>query len=346
MLHSFGAVVAGVITAVTLRARARLRSDAEAIENAVPLLDGFELADAWVRVTGPVVCPSSPLSSINRTPCAVIRDELRANEIRASGGNVERSSRVLNRSWTEAAAWGVERDADARASVALVEPDAVRRAFERSPNTVSGLVSVGMELVPRNTPWFATVFKALAGVLDEETVRRHDAIPVGHIFSIAALASLRDGKLTLSTHPTRGFFVSRDLDATALELRTLEFAWTAGAVCAAACTGYFIRGAWLAYRERHSNEAADDASARGRQWDGQSGLQQSASILQSLDVPAASRDQECVACATSKRAVVFTPCGHLCLCFACTRTLIGGPTTARRCPMCREPIVDVVRVFQ
>ena len=50
-------------------------------------------------------------------------------------------------------------------------------------------------------------------------------------------------------------------------------------------------------------------------------------------------DSLCVVCLSAKRSFVLLPCGHLCVCAACT------PSLKASCPMCRGPIEAVHKVY-
>jgi len=51
-------------------------------------------------------------------------------------------------------------------------------------------------------------------------------------------------------------------------------------------------------------------------------------------------DNPCVVCLTNRRAVMSARCGHNCLCIGCSRGLRDA-----KCPMCRGPWVDLLRVY-
>jgi hypothetical protein len=76
-----------------------------------------------------------------------------------------------------------------------------------------------------------------------------------------------------------------------------------------------------------------------------SAVEASLATLLAADKPAAARrcEHTCVVCidATTDHAIV--PCGHLCVCSTC------GPRLARtrhaRCPICREPVQSLQRIF-
>ena len=50
---------------------------------------------------------------------------------------------------------------------------------------------------------------------------------------------------------------------------------------------------------------------------------------------------QCVVCMTNERSMVCVPCGHRCLCDACGKYEVTGD----KCPMCRKPVMMLIRVF-
>ena len=42
---------------------------------------------------------------------------------------------------------------------------------------------------------------------------------------------------------------------------------------------------------------------------------------------------------------VFYRCGHLCCCLRCATKIHRGPERTRNCPVCRAPIVEVIRAY-
>jgi hypothetical protein len=64
------------------------------------------------------------------------------------------------------------------------------------------------------------------------------------------------------------------------------------------------------------------------------------------DEPARNTEEECVICTERRRIAVLVPCGHMHTCLTCAHRLQDSDlSTDRRCPVCREPIDTVVRVF-
>jgi hypothetical protein len=48
----------------------------------------------------------------------------------------------------------------------------------------------------------------------------------------------------------------------------------------------------------------------------------------------------CVVCMESKKTILIMPCNHLCLCFECSRSV------SDKCPMCRSPVENKIKVFR
>ena len=49
----------------------------------------------------------------------------------------------------------------------------------------------------------------------------------------------------------------------------------------------------------------------------------------------------CAACLGSSRSALLMPCRHMCLCAPCAEAL----PTPKRCPLCQEAVIDIVRTF-
>ena len=66
-----------------------------------------------------------------------------------------------------------------------------------------------------------------------------------------------------------------------------------------------------------------------------------------------SSETSCVVCCDQERTHALIPCGHLCLCSACTEMLLAsaaratsrGQTGTLRCPVCRTSCETAMRVF-
>lgn len=55
----------------------------------------------------------------------------------------------------------------------------------------------------------------------------------------------------------------------------------------------------------------------------------------------------CTVCLTESADTVLYRCGHLCVCYTCGLQLREGATVQiRKCPVCRAPIDDIVRVYR
>lgn len=56
---------------------------------------------------------------------------------------------------------------------------------------------------------------------------------------------------------------------------------------------------------------------------------------------------DCVICLDSKAEFLLNPCGHICLCGACSELLTAKkvPKKNRLCPICRQVIISSIRIF-
>ncbi len=54
-------------------------------------------------------------------------------------------------------------------------------------------------------------------------------------------------------------------------------------------------------------------------------------------------EQVCCICLAEKADTACVPCGHLCACGACLKTLSSAEDS--RCPMCRTPVTGVLRIY-
>jgi len=59
------------------------------------------------------------------------------------------------------------------------------------------------------------------------------------------------------------------------------------------------------------------------------------------------RDSElCVVCLERQADTAVVPCGHLCGCERCLRATMSAGSSPAACPMCRGPMVSVIRIFR
>jgi len=52
----------------------------------------------------------------------------------------------------------------------------------------------------------------------------------------------------------------------------------------------------------------------------------------------------CVVCLDAPRECLVLECGHSVLCTECAQRLWTAPVSSRRCPMCRQPFVAIMRL--
>lgn len=64
------------------------------------------------------------------------------------------------------------------------------------------------------------------------------------------------------------------------------------------------------------------------------------------DTPGKGRlEGTCVICLDSKANQILIPCGHMCLCAACTNALTTDADTNNTCPLCQQKTQNIIRVI-
>ena len=57
----------------------------------------------------------------------------------------------------------------------------------------------------------------------------------------------------------------------------------------------------------------------------------------------------CIVCMEDEKSVLLMPCKHMCMCKGCTDKLIAQSFSGGRkkamCPVCRNPIMDIIEAF-
>ena len=51
---------------------------------------------------------------------------------------------------------------------------------------------------------------------------------------------------------------------------------------------------------------------------------------------------DCIVCYSKKKEVVLIPCGHICLCFECSKEIQSKKPT---CPYCRANFIQIVKIY-
>lgn len=55
-------------------------------------------------------------------------------------------------------------------------------------------------------------------------------------------------------------------------------------------------------------------------------------------------DAECAICLEKEPDSALYPCGHMCMCYECAVSVKNQRSAL--CPMCRQPIVDILRIYR
>lgn len=55
--------------------------------------------------------------------------------------------------------------------------------------------------------------------------------------------------------------------------------------------------------------------------------------------------ERCVICIDHKKCCAIDPCGHMCLCVCCTRSLWNGFDQNVYCPVCRCQVKKILRIY-
>jgi len=92
------------------------------------------------------------------------------------------------------------------------------------------------------------------------------------------------------------------------------------------------------FQESSSNQIIVDAYETSRKARDQGAL----AIIQNPPKEAKIRDDEkCVVCMEAQKLVVFYKCGHICCCLKCAPRFVKS-----RCPMCRQRVIDFIKIFR
>ena len=75
-------------------------------------------------------------------------------------------------------------------------------------------------------------------------------------------------------------------------------------------------------------------------------LQEQSDVLELLEAERSSLDGECCICQARPATRAMVPCGHWCVCDTCGERAHQGCREERTCPLCREQVDQVVRIFR
>ena len=66
--------------------------------------------------------------------------------------------------------------------------------------------------------------------------------------------------------------------------------------------------------------------------------------LKNIILPGDDEDGQCVICKSEKSNNIIIPCGHQCLCDACSKDILD-PVDDKNCPYCQTLITSIHRVY-
>jgi hypothetical protein len=95
----------------------------------------------------------------------------------------------------------------------------------------------------------------------------------------------------------------------------------------------------LCFKKARFNEMMEGMRNKQQLYDGYESEDSSGGTTSSPKSPA---HGTCVACMTSPSTHAFVPCGHFCMCDGCSSKSME---MGANCPMCREPVHQVMKVF-
>ena len=94
------------------------------------------------------------------------------------------------------------------------------------------------------------------------------------------------------------------------------------------------------------NREDDLALAKERLEATASELKEQSDVLELLEAERSSLDGECCICKDGPATCALVPCGHWCVCDTCGERGHQGCREERTCPLCREQVDQVVRIFR
>ncbi|KAH8962292.1 hypothetical protein BDL97_05G093200 [Sphagnum fallax] len=179
-----------------------------------------------------------------------------------------------------------------------------------------------------------TVSRRKVGLLDEEKI-----LPLGReITAVGTLSVSLDGTPVIKPSGCLPVFLT-DLtrDQLLLDLangrNVLFWMGIAATIVATGVLGYALIKNWAKWKQRHQRrQQRDDESRQDRLIDDAGD--------DMMDIP----DGElCVVCLLRRRRAAFIYCGHRVCCVTCAQQVEQG--TNPRCPVCRQTVSGIVRVF-
>ncbi|KAL3511618.1 hypothetical protein ACH5RR_024335 [Cinchona calisaya] len=174
------------------------------------------------------------------------------------------------------------------------------------------------------------------GLLDEEKL-----LPLGKEITAVGICSLKDGTLVMKSCEDLPFFLSdmtKDQMLVDLDFKN-KVLFCSGIVLgslAVGILGYVVVRNWNRWKEwRQRRQAQQQSPSPNNDVNYQGPVDDEIG-----DVP----DGElCVICLMRRRRSAFVPCGHLVCCQSCASSVKRG--LSPKCPVCRQAIRDLMRIY-
>lgn len=244
-----------------------------------------------------------------------------------------------------------------------VARDAVRRAWEKDPSSVSSaLAPAGMMLEPSagHQSSLLVFLRFLMGRIDDGPWRVQHILPIGMYVTVLGRADGRVGSsVRIGPHPALGFFMFDSSGYHSLSSalsgfsRKFTFAALLNSILAAACAVPALIAAERAlYVYSDSYRRLTDGPVAAQVQRDAAGQEASARTVSQgfgMDTRAAAPEEQCIVCMDNKRCIAAAPCGHVSMCAACAGRFTVRQRDAGRgvgaCPLCRQPITQLVRLY-
>jgi hypothetical protein len=313
----------------------------------------------WVAVSGTVLAAdgAKPLTSYNGTDAVILRQTI---SISSRNLFLLRASHTNTAVTWKCVPWGLgplhpsQEWKRQPVPFVCVEPNAVLKTSQTNASNIRDLVAAGQARTSAADPWYVRLAMLLVGNVSYAVNNDEAVLPVG--ISATVLGSLcltADGTVKLGIHPRFGFYVMRTNVGAVVDMlheaASASVWWGVAWLLPAVYFG--LRAAALAFPEALPSiqqlfNTRAQLPVRNLHSVDEASIAPGANIIDAVDEAAPSRDTECIACQERRIIALLTPCNHMCLCMTCAKRLRNSSTPReRRCPLCRQYIDNVVRVF-